>query len=274
MAIADHQRIDVSRLLGTGPQRPDRLFDQVVDKIAVGIVSGRYATGDVLPNEGDLAAELPVSRSAFREAIKFIAAKGLIEAKPKTGTRVRPRADWNLLDPDILRWSLQGGATVEFARDLFELRRTIEPEAVRLAAERHTTIDLGRIEAALLQLEALPPLGAASIAADLEFHERLFEACGNPAIACLKGVVATTILWSRNVKRAIGPDEFVRSLADHRRIFEAVAARDGALAAAQTVLLIADAFAATEFAMRRAGSGSTGGLAPRGKRSRGLPPAR
>ena len=91
-----------------------------------------------------LADEVTVSRTAYREALKFLTSKGLIEAKPKTGTRVRPRGEWNLLDPDILRWSLQAGPSLDFARDLFELRRTIEPEATRLAALRHSDEDLAQ----------------------------------------------------------------------------------------------------------------------------------
>jgi GntR family transcriptional regulator, galactonate operon transcriptional repressor len=236
-----------------GPSKPgtERLFDQVVEKLALGILTGRYPAGDVLPNETALADEVIVSRSAYREALKFLSSKGLIEAKPKTGTRVRPPVDWNLLDPDILRWSLHAGPSMEFARDLFELRRTIEPEATRLAALRRSDEDLRSIEEALSQMEKLKPLSAGSISADLHFHERIFVASGNRALACLKSVVGPTILWSQNVKRVIGPQEFVASLADHRRIFDAIVARDGELAAAQSVLLITGALNSTKVAIEK-----------------------
>lgn len=236
-----------------GPAKPgaERLFDQVVEKLALGILTGRYPPGDVLPNETALADEVTVSRSAYREALKFLSSKGLIEAKPKTGTRVRPPVDWNLLDPDILRWSLHAGPNMDFARDLFELRRTIEPEATRLAALRRSDEDLRSIEDALLRMETLKPLSAGSISADLQFHERIFVASGNRALACLKSVVGPTILWSQNVKRVIGPQEFVASLADHRRIYEAIAARDGELAAAQSVLLITSALNSTKVAIEK-----------------------
>jgi GntR family transcriptional regulator, galactonate operon transcriptional repressor len=248
MTFAPHA--DVLQFIGTGPAQPDRLFSQIVDKLAIGIVSGRYASGDVLPNESTLDVDVPVSRTAYREAIKFLTAKGLIEAKPKSGTRVRPLGDWNLLDPDILRWSLQGGPTVGFARDLFELRRTVEPEATRLAAIRRSDLDLHRIENALIRMETLKPMSTESISADLAFHEAIFEASGNRALACLKSVVSVTILWSQNVKRVVGTDEFVASLADHRRIYQAIAVGDGDVAAAQTVLLIADALSTTTFALQ------------------------
>jgi GntR family transcriptional regulator, galactonate operon transcriptional repressor len=249
--MADSPNPAVIQLIGTNPSGPDRRFDQVVDKLAIGIITGRYPSGEILPNESTLTRDLPISRTAYREAIKYLTAKGLIEAKPKSGTRVRPRGDWNLLDPDILRWSLQSGATIEFARDLFELRRTVEPEATRLAALRRTDGHLVLIEAALRRMETEPPMTPKSVAADLDFHERIFDASGNRALACLKSVVSTTILWSQGVKRLIGTKEFTASLADHRRIYEAIVDRDGELASAQSVLMITAALNATELAMRQ-----------------------
>jgi GntR family transcriptional regulator, galactonate operon transcriptional repressor len=250
--IDSSSETSVSNLLGSRRSGGDRLFDHVVETLALGIVGGRFPSGEVLPNEETLADDITVSRSSYREALKFLTSKGLIEAKPKTGTRVRPRADWNLLDPDILRWSLEAGPSVEFARDLFELRRIVEPEATRLAALRRSSADVVRIEDALVRMETRTPLGAASIRGDLDFHERVFEASGNRALACLKNVVAPTILWSQEVKRVIGPEEFTSSLKDHRRIFDAIVAGDGEQAAAQATLLITDALNSTTAAIKRA----------------------
>lgn len=248
-------RATVIELLGdvSGSHAPgsDRLFGQVVDRLALGIVTGRYPTGSLLPNESTLGHDIAVSRTAYREAIKFLTAKGLIEAKPKSGTRVRPQSDWNLLDPDILRWSLQGGVTIAFVRDLFELRRCIEPDATRLAAQRRSDAELAAIASALHDMQTLPPLSMASIAADIAFHERIFEASGNRALTCLKSVVATTILWSLRVKKAADNGAFVRSIAEHSRIYEAIAARDGVLAAAHSVALITGALTETEWALSR-----------------------
>jgi GntR family transcriptional regulator, galactonate operon transcriptional repressor len=228
-----------------------RPFDQVLDRLAVGIVSGRYPSGALLPNETSLGADIAVSRTAYREALKFLTAKGLIEAKPKSGTRVRPQSDWNLLDPDILRWSLQGGVTVAFVRDLFELRRCVEPDAARLAAQRRSSGDLSAILAEVVRMETTPPLTNASIAADIAFHERVFEASGNRALTCLKGVVATTVLWSLRIKRETDNGAFVRSIADHRRIYDAIVAQDGELAAALSVALVTSALSDTEWALSR-----------------------
>jgi GntR family transcriptional regulator, galactonate operon transcriptional repressor len=246
-------RATVIELLGdlSATHNPSSLrpFDQVVDRLAVGIVSGRYPSGSLLPNESSLGADIDVSRTAYREALKFLAAKGLIEAKPKIGTRVRPQSDWNLLDPDILRWSLQGGVTVSFVRDLFELRRCVEPDAARLAAQRRSAAELEAIRVELVRMETLPPLTNASIAADIAFHERVFEASGNRALTCLKGVVATTVLWSLRIKRAADNGAFVRSIANHRLIYAAIAAHDGELAAALSVTLVTAALTDTEWAL-------------------------
>ncbi len=226
-----------------------RPFDLALDRLAVGIVSGRYPSGSLLPNETSLGTDVAVSRTAYREAVKFLTAKGLIEAKPKSGTRVRPQSDWNLLDPDILRWSLRGGVTVAFVRDLFELRRCVEPDVTRLAALRRSDADLKAIRIEVERLEARTPLTNASIAADIAFHEHIFEASGNRALSCLKSVVSTTVLWSLGIKREADNGAFVRSIADHRRIYEAIAARDGELAAALSMALITSALTETEWAL-------------------------
>jgi len=98
------------------------LFTQVTQRLAVAIVSGELPVGALVPNEDSLGAEIVASRTAYREAMRFLAGKGLIEAKPRSGTRVAPRSAWHLLDPDVLRWSLSAAANEEFIRDLFELQ--------------------------------------------------------------------------------------------------------------------------------------------------------
>jgi DNA-binding FadR family transcriptional regulator len=246
-----HQLIpDCDRPTAPANERP---FDQVVETIAIGIVSGRFAAGDIIPNEAELDGHV-VSRTAYREAIKFLSAKGLIEAKPRSGTRVRPRQDWNLLDPDILEWTLRGGATVDFVRDLFELRSTIEPRAARLAAERRSEEQLIELRDALQRMHALVPFTPGCVGADIRFHEILFEASGNRALACLKPVVATTIRGSLNIKKATDRGEFRRSLQDHRRIYKAVAMRDAAMAEAQSIVLIFDSLRTTQDALEERGT--------------------
>ncbi len=217
----------------------ESLFRQVTDRIARAIMSGHYRAGDLLPNEEGLMGDITVSRTAYREAIKFLSAKGLIEARPKSGTRVASRSSWNLLDPDILRWSLESDPNQAFIRELFELRRFIEPNASKFAAERRSSDDLARIEAALHGMETLPVYGDASILADVRFHEAIFEATGNRALMCLKPVISCTLLWSMRMRADEAP--FVKALTDHRRIFDAIANSEGERAYALSTVLVMQA---------------------------------
>ncbi|RWF40725.1 MAG: FadR family transcriptional regulator, partial [Mesorhizobium sp.] len=99
------------------------LHATVVEQIGLRIVQGDFLPGEALPNADDSSEMLGVSRTVLREAIKVLAGKGLVESRPKTGTRVRPRSDWNFLDPDVLSWRYAGGVSAEDVRALFELRR-------------------------------------------------------------------------------------------------------------------------------------------------------
>ena len=115
--------------------RKESLHDKVVRHLALRILKGGLTT---LPNEADLGRELRVSRSILRESIKVLAAKGLLEVGPKTGTRVRPRKDWNLLDPQLLEWISEIGIEEHFFENLSELRSILEPKVAELAALRAT----------------------------------------------------------------------------------------------------------------------------------------
>src|SRR6266511_2077717 len=129
------------------------LHGAVVHEIGVRILRGELKPGDALPDNG-LVDEPAVSRTVVREAVKVLAAKRLVESKPKTGTRVRPRRDWNLLDPDVLAWQLEAGLDRRFLEDALELRRLIEPQAARLAAERATEDQVAVLALAHEQMEA------------------------------------------------------------------------------------------------------------------------
>src|SRR5437868_5453416 len=98
------------------------LHGTVVHEVGVRIIRGDLRAGEPLPNEDELGAELAVSRTVLREAIKVLAAKRLVQSRPKTGTRVLARSEWNLLDPDVLAWQFEAGLTPKFLQDTLELR--------------------------------------------------------------------------------------------------------------------------------------------------------
>ncbi|KAF0231800.1 MAG: gntr domain-containing [Beijerinckiaceae bacterium] len=219
----------------------DSLFGQVTHRLAVAIVSGALPAGALVPNEDDLRAEISASRTAYREAIRFLAGKGLIEAKPRSGTRVAPRAAWHLLDPDVLRWSLSSAANEGFIRDLFELRGLVEPGCAKIAALRRTSAHLARIEEALEGMRVSPPYTEEAMRYDLAFHDAIFDAAGNAAIAALKDVVVTTLLWSLRIQTERTLESFSIPLSDHRRLYEAIARQDGDMAEMTSRILVADA---------------------------------
>ena len=223
---------------------PDRLFGQVAHRLAIAIITGAVKAGELLPNEDALRSDISVSRTAYREAVKILTAKGLVEARPKSGTRAAPRESWNLLDPDVLSWHFDADPNEKFIRDLFELRRFVEPSAARLAAQRRSPADIARIEAAYRGMLANPPYADATIRADLAFHEAIFAAAQNAALQCLASAVTATIQWSLLLK-SDDRDAFVESLDDHGHILTAIIDRDGDLAAARMAGLVIDSLNTT-----------------------------
>ena len=150
-----------------------------LDLLGEAIVSGRFAPGGSLPPEPTLCEELGISRTVVREAVKSLVAKGLLTTGPKVGTRVMPSEQWNWFDPDVVAWQSKCGLTREFLRDLQELRRVVEPAAVRMAAERATAQDIAEIEAAYAGMKDSIEHGGDYVKHDLLFHQGLLRAGHN-----------------------------------------------------------------------------------------------
>src|SRR5215468_10020431 len=200
------------------------LHGQVAHDLGRQILRGDLPPGAVLPNEADFSTSLHVSRTALREAIKILAAKGLVESRPKTGTRVRPRADWNLLDPDVLAWQFAAGPIAHFIKDLFELRQMIEPQAAALAARRAGAAEIERIEQAYLGMEAAGNDSDLWIDPDLRFHQAIIRATGNELLWPLAAIIETALATTFRVSSVgNGP---VHSLPLHRDILDAIRRHD------------------------------------------------
>ena len=95
---------------------------QVLHEVGERILCGVFSPGEIMPSETALSDELRVSRPVLREAIKVLAAKGLVDSRPKIGTRVKQREDWNMLDPDILAWGFASPEAEQYAIALSEMR--------------------------------------------------------------------------------------------------------------------------------------------------------
>lgn len=215
--------------------------DSTVEAIGRRIVSGGFEPGSTLPTIEGLAEELSVSRVAIRESMKLLAGKGLIEAKPRRGTVVRPRSEWNRLDPDILRWQITDRPNAAFIRSVFEIRRIIEPEAAALTAERATQDVLGTIELAFQQMATTDATSPESIFADVAFHRAILFGTGNEFVAAFAPVMSAALNVTFGIQRdaAFGHEHFVPS---HRAILERIKYGDpeGARAAYLALLKTAE----------------------------------
>ena len=215
-----------------------KLHGQVVNELGRRVVSGVYAAGAQLPNEEQLCVELQVSRTALREAVKVLAAKGLLESRPRIGTRVRAREVWNLLDPDILAWRCATGADAEFLRHLTELREIIEPAAASLAASSRSPAQLKLIGAALRRMESAKTM-AQWVAADLEFHTAILQATNNPLLMPLAAIIDSALASLLTVT-ARSASDFKRGLPDHQKVFEAIENSDAQNALHRMASMLSD----------------------------------
>ncbi len=208
-----------------------------LDLLGRAIVSGRYATGASLPPEPTLCDEFGISRTVVREAVKSLVAKGLLTTGPKVGTRVQPEDNWNWFDPDVVAWKSHAGLTRDFLRDLQELRRLIEPAAVRLAAERATAADLAEVEAAYAGMKLAIDEGGDYVASDLRFHQGLLRACRNRMLVQMSKALGALLRTSFEISTS-RPDGPASSLPLHRAVLDAVIARDPRKAERASLVLI------------------------------------
>jgi GntR family transcriptional regulator, galactonate operon transcriptional repressor len=201
---------------------------QTVEVLAHRILTGQIAEGQTLDMTG-LQSELDVSLTALREALRVLAAKGMVDARPKRGTFVRPRIDWSLLDGDVLRWQFAAPAEHRLFDDLHELRSIVEPGAARLAAARATAEDLAALDEALDRMGAAGPDSGAAVAADLAFHRALLAATHNELVLRMEVLIETGLAErDRMVHSTAGPRDPVPS---HRAVVAAIRRHDPAGAA-------------------------------------------
>jgi DNA-binding FadR family transcriptional regulator len=222
----------------------------LAQQFAVRILGGELAEGYVFPGEVDLAAKMGISRSALREAFRVLASKGMLESRPKTGTRVTPRRQWSLLDPELLAWQFEAEPSRKFLRDLFELRLIVEPGAAALAAQRRSAAQVAKMKAAL-KVMAQYGLGTEQgRQADQLFHLTMLDATGNEAILALASSIMAAIAWTtiyKQRKRKLPRDP----MPEHLALCEAIQKGDPDEARDAMAELVRLALADTEIALRK-----------------------
>lgn len=195
---------------------------QTVVSIAQRILAGDLAEGATLDLTA-LQAELDVSLTVLREALKVLAAKGLVDARQRRGTYVRPRADWNLIDGDVIRWQFSGRSDQRFLENLQEVRAVVEPAGARFAARRRTDADLAALEDALAAMAAAAGDPAREVQADLAFHRALLVATHNELLERMEIFIEYGLAERDRLVHAAARDDPVPS---HRRVLEAIRSGD------------------------------------------------
>ena len=206
-------------------QRP-RVRQNVTAAIGTDICGGRFAPGTVLPRESDLCATYGVSRTVIRESLKVLETKGLVRGRPRVGTLVCERADWNVLDAQILEWMGPDVLSAELLGSILEARRTVEPAAAFLAAERATAQEIADLERACDDMGGAEGDLEAFTAADTRFHETLLKASHNQVFHQLSSIIHAALSYALHASnRAAGRQD--EALGVHRELVEALRMRDG-----------------------------------------------
>ncbi|WP_105254490.1 FadR/GntR family transcriptional regulator [Pseudoalteromonas sp. T1lg75] len=169
------------------------LTQQLVHELGKQIMQGHYKVGSSLPSEAELSNQFSISRTATREAVKMLTAKGLITSRPRQGIRVADTKHWNLFDADVLNWILLGKPDLYLLRHFLQLRFAIEPEAAYLAALYAKEEDLQAIERALERMKDATNGMDDTHEADIAFHQSILAASTNPFFIQLNNFIATAL---------------------------------------------------------------------------------
>lgn len=211
--------------------RRPRVRRNVTASIAEDICSERYLSGSTLPRENDLCAIYGVSRTVIRESLKVLESKGLVRGKPRIGTTVCDKDDWNILDQDVLEWMGPYIAQFDILGSILEARRTIEPAAAEYAAERATAQEIADLDNAWRQMRDSSDDPEGFTEADVTFHKILLSASHNQVFRRLSSAMHAGIKYTLHASNvaAHSRDEAIMvhgELVEALRLRNRTAARD------------------------------------------------
>jgi DNA-binding FadR family transcriptional regulator len=209
--------------------RQRNLHGHVVHEIGSRIMRGFFKPMDVLPDEESMANQLGVSRTVVREAIKVLAAKGLVETRTRRGTLILQDRFWNRLDPDVLSWIDEAGHDAQFLKQLTEMRKIVEPAAASLAATRADESEIAIIAEACANMKGNLANERAYAEADTNFHCTILEASHNEFLKPIGNAIRAALRASMKVTKPT--DHSNRSLPLHLEILNAIRRRDPEAAA-------------------------------------------
>ena len=198
----------------SGRQSARNFHSFVINEIGLGVASGSFALGSILPNDAEMMDRYGVSRTVLREALKTLEAKGLVEARAKVGTRVQPRSRWNLFDRQVLFWIFHATPEPGFLDALIELRAPLETQAAELAARRRNAEHVRMMRYWLQQYDISSTMAEPSGLAAYEIHRLVFEASHNPLLRSATGLVEFAIASTLRRMIEAGATEFAARNAD------------------------------------------------------------
>ncbi|MFI8168380.1 FadR/GntR family transcriptional regulator [Streptomyces sp. NPDC086081] len=206
------------------------LHGHVLDTLGPEITAGEYPPGSVLRTD-ELAQRFDVSRSVMREAVRVLESMHLVESRRRVGVTVRPESEWNVYDPQVIRWRLAGADRARQLRSLTVLRSAIEPVAAGLAARHATSEQCARLTECALGMVAHSRGHKLEgyLVHDIAFHRVILAASGNEMFARLGDVVAE-VLTGRTQHDVMFEDPDPAAVTLHVRVAEAVRAGDAARA--------------------------------------------
>ncbi|WP_310538606.1 FadR/GntR family transcriptional regulator [Phenylobacterium sp.] len=210
----------------------------IVQRLGQEIVCGVYGAQNPFPIEAELCKRLGVSRSVLREAVKMLTTKGLLNARPRQGTWVEPEANWNLLDPDVLRWFLERKFSPTLLLEFTQVRLAIEPMAASMAARLASDEAKAAIIAGLDRMKAAERGEDDPLESDIAFHVAILRASGNRFLAQMRDLIDVALRTSiRLTNRRKGVR--LASIADHQKVSDAILAGDaeGASQAMRALML-------------------------------------
>ena len=184
------------RLSRLALERAKSSHDQIAAILGTELLKGAYSPGANMPSEPELIERFQVSRTVMREVMKTLAAKGFVISKTRVGTRVRDPVYWNYFDADVLAWRVRLGLDDEFMKSLTEVRRSLEPAAAALAAQRRSPTDISRLRECVRQMARTDHTRQSFAEADLDFHLAIGNASGNPLMRSMASVIETALVAS------------------------------------------------------------------------------
>lgn len=213
----------------------------MLDQLGTAICSGELAPGSVLYID-DLADQRAVSRSVVREVLRVLASMGLVDTRRRVGTLIRPASDWNVFDPQVIRWRLASADRIAQLRSLTELRTAVEPQAACLAATRATPDEASDLVGIAAKMWAAGKAGNETefLRLDIEFHRQVLLSSGNEMFVKLQQLVAE-VLTGRHHYELMPHHPAEQALQLHADVAQAIQRHDGERAKAAMVHIMEQA---------------------------------